>query len=69
MSSATFPPIVSEHLNILKRICKRGRSHFLKQSDNTGIDLFEHMETELGRLAVAIGLPVDFDLPPTEDSK
>lgn len=45
---------VGERINILRRICVRGRNYFLGKEDSTGIDLFEHMETEVGWLASAI---------------
>lgn len=43
-------PYLFEQLDVLKRICIRGRSHFLRVGDGLGIDLFEHMETEVGRM-------------------
>lgn len=43
-----------EHINILRRICVRGRNLFLEKDDSAGVDMFEHMETEVGRLEAAL---------------
>jgi len=49
-NTKTLSPVASEQIEILERICVRGRNLFLNKSDSIGIDMFEHMETELGRL-------------------
>lgn len=42
---------LDEHINILRRICARGRSLFLANEDSIGVDMFEHMENEVNLLA------------------
>lgn len=41
--------------DILERICVRGRTLFLDKQDSIGVDMFEHIETEIGRLKYMIG--------------
>lgn len=43
-----------DQMLILKRICVRGRTYMLDKNDGVGLDLFEHIETEIGRLAVEL---------------
>lgn len=45
---------IEERLDILKRICVRGRNYLLEREDSVGLDFFEHLETELGWLRSAI---------------
>lgn len=43
-----------DQMLILKRICIRGRSMFYARRDSKAMDMFEHLETEIGRLAVQL---------------
>lgn len=45
---------IKAQFDILKRITTRGRSLFLEKEDNIGIDMFEHLETEIERLRVML---------------
>lgn len=50
-------PDVESNIEVLRRICVRGRLYFLNKRDSSGVDLFDHMETEVNLLASALGLP------------
>jgi len=54
--SRSVLPDVEANLDVLRRICVRGRNYFFDKKDSSGIDLFDHMETEVNLLASALGL-------------
>ena len=46
---------IAERLDILRRICTRGKNYFVETQDSMGVDLFDHMTTEVGYLAGDLG--------------
>lgn len=48
---------IAERLDILRRICTRGKNYFVETKDSMGVDLFDHMTTEVEYLAGDLSRP------------
>lgn len=45
-----IPGEIGSRIEVLLRISNRGRIYFEKKKDSIGVDLFQHMEDEIGWL-------------------